>query len=218
MSDDLAQLKARLLEAALVHVPAAGWSERALALALADLGLDRAAGLRAYPRGAAGLLEHFIDEADRRMVEALEARDLGAAPVRERVAAGVRLRLEQLAPTREATRKAVAAQALPSQAGGALGRLYRTVDAIWRAAGDDATDFNFYTKRALLAWVYGATLLFWLDDRSEGCEDTWAFLERRIDEVMAVHKARGRFDQARHRLAPRALRAARRRASRGPSA
>jgi ubiquinone biosynthesis protein COQ9 len=64
--------------------------------------------------------------------------------------------------------------------------LYRTVDAIWYAAGDTATDFNFYTKRGLLAAVYSSTLLYWLDDTSEDSAKTWAFLDRRIAEVMKV--------------------------------
>src|SRR3546814_8607904 len=64
--------------------------------------------------------------------------------------------------------------------------LYRTVDAIWYACGDTATDYNFYTKRALLAGVYSSTLLYWLNDRSEGFAATWAFLDRRIGEVLKV--------------------------------
>ena len=60
---------------------------------------------------------------------------------------------------------------------------------MWRAAGDTATDYNFYTKRALLAGVHASTLLYWLDDRSAGTAATWAFLERRIADVMRVPKA-----------------------------
>ena len=74
----------------------------------------------------------------------------------------------------------------------ALKLLYRTVDAIWYAAGDNATDFNFYTKRALLAGVYSSTVLYWLNDKSAGCADSWSFLDRRIDEVMQVPKLLGR--------------------------
>ena len=65
---------------------------------------------------------------------------------------------------------------------------YKTVDAIWRICGDRATDFNFYTKRGLLAGVYASTLLFWLDDHSENCAATWAFLDRRIANVIDFPK------------------------------
>jgi ubiquinone biosynthesis protein COQ9 len=65
---------------------------------------------------------------------------------------------------------------------------------MWSAAGDDARDASYYTKRSLLAAVWTATFLFWLEDRSDDFKDTWAFLERRIDNVMQVGKLRARFD------------------------
>ena len=75
---------------------------------------------------------------------------------------------------------------------GALGprSLYRTVDAIWRAVGDSSADFNFYTKRAILAAVYSAVTLHWLGDETEDFSDTWAFLDRRIEDVMRIEKAK----------------------------
>ena len=74
---------------------------------------------------------------------------------------------------REAVRRALTYLAQPQHGGRGLKCLYRTVDEMWYAAGDRATDFNFYTKRLTLAGVYSATLLFWLDDASEDSEATW---------------------------------------------
>jgi ubiquinone biosynthesis protein COQ9 len=104
----------------------------------------------------------------------------------------VRARLEQLAPHREAVRRALSYLALPQNAALGAKCLYRTVDAIWYAAGDTATDYNFYTKRLLLAGVYSSTVLFWLNDKSEGYAETWAFLDRRIAEVVKLGGALGR--------------------------
>ena len=94
----------------------------------------------------------------------------------------------RLLRSHEATRRALALLSLPFHAGRGLKLLYRTVDAMWYAAGDTSTDFNFYTKRATLAGVYSSTLLYWLSDRSPGGEATWAFLDRRIDDVMKIEK------------------------------
>ena len=58
------------------------------------------------------------------------------------------------------------------------------------------TDFSFYTKRGLLAGVYAATTLYWLDDRSPGGDATEAFLERRLAEVRALPRVRARFARA----------------------
>jgi ubiquinone biosynthesis protein COQ9 len=97
-------------------------------------------------------------------------------------------------------RRALTLEALPQQGPRALKQLYRTVDAIWYAAGDTATDFNFYTKRMLLAGVYAATLLHWLDDKSEGFAATAAFLDRRISDVMKIQQAKGKLGKLVERL------------------
>ena len=47
-------------------------------------------------------------------------------------------------------------------------------------------DFNFYTKRALLAAVVSTTTLYWLDDMTDGCEGSWKFLDRRLADVMNI--------------------------------
>ena len=63
-----------------------------------------------------------------------------------------------------------------------------------RLAGDTATDYNHYSKRAILGSVYGATLAVFLNDDSDDHADTKAFLARRIDGVM-------RFEGWKHRRA-----------------
>lgn len=192
MTDDLMTLRDKIVEAALPHVPFDGWTPRAARRAAADLGLMKADAARAFPYGAADMVAHYSDLADRRMIAELDRRDIGSMKIRERIATAVRVRLEQAAPHREAVRRALAVLALPSNAilGGKC--LYRTVDAMWVAAGDTSTDWNFYSKRSLLAGVYSSTLLCWLDDRSDELSETWAFLDRRIADVMSIPKLTGR--------------------------
>ncbi len=183
---DIETTRRRLLDATLAHVPFDGWTMTALQRAAADLGLESATAVNAFPGGAAELIAFHSAEADRRMLDELEPLDLLAMRVRDRIAAAVRLRLEQNAEHREAIRRALAFLALPQNGPLALKCLYRTVDAIWYAAGDTSTDYNFYTKRLLLSGVYSSTLLFWLNDESDGSAETWAFLSRRLDEVLKV--------------------------------
>ncbi|MEQ8354758.1 MAG: COQ9 family protein [Kiloniellaceae bacterium] len=185
-AETLARQRLRLLEAALRHVPFDGWTWTALDAGARDLALAPGEAARLFPGGPLELVRAFSAEADRRMLTALEGLDLGAMKVRDKIAAGVRLRLEAVAPHREAVRSGLTFFALPPNAAAGLSCLYRTVDAIWYAAGDKATDYNFYTKRALLSGVYSSTLLFWLNDKSEDRAATWAFLDRRIAEVLKV--------------------------------
>ncbi len=184
-----------ILDATLAHVPFDGWTRAALDAGARDAGLDAIAVLRAFPGGAPEAVRFWSTDADRRMLLALEGTDLAAMRTRERVAAAVRARLEAVIVHREALRRALALLALPQHALHAPRLTWRTVDAIWWAAGDKSTDVNFYTKRALLAGVYGATLLFFLEDRSEGCAETWAFLDRRIADALAVPKALAQFGE-----------------------
>jgi ubiquinone biosynthesis protein COQ9 len=198
-SRDLDQRRA-LTAAALAHVPFDGWSMQALNAGAGDLGLADGAAARLFPDGPSEVLSQALDEADQAMLDALKGRDLGTLKIRDRIALAVRLRIEADLPHREAAARAAAYLALPSNHALAARRLYATVDAMWRGIGDTSVDFNFYTKRALLAGVVSSTVLYWLQDQSDGFEETWSFLDRRIGNVMKIQQARGLFERAAQRL------------------
>jgi ubiquinone biosynthesis protein COQ9 len=179
-------------------VPELGWSPRALRRAVgpdADL---------LFPGGAAEMVEAHSDLGDRRMEQAA-LEDAGAET---RVSARVRrlllLRLEQAEAEREAIRRGLSVLSLPGNRLAALRSLARTVDAVWHAAGDQSADASWYSKRAILAGVYSATLLFWLRDESGGSA-TEAFLDRRLAGVARFGRTTG---AARRGLAYAASRAA----------
>ena len=192
--------RARLLEAALDHVAFDGWSETAVRAAAEDTGIPFERALNAFPGGATELIAFHSETADRRMLEALELEPLSEMKVREKAAKAIRLRLEANFRNREAIRTALTALMMPQNAALAARLLYKTVDAIWYAIGDRSTDFNFYTKRGLLAGVYTATLFYWLNDKSEGTAATWTFLDRRIAEVMKVPQVLGKLTKFTERL------------------
>ncbi len=179
----------RILQAALPHIAFDGWSKKALRAGAEDIGLDPAEAVGAFPGRAADMIAHHSRMADRLLAEELAELDLDAMRIRDRIAATVRVRLEANAEHREAIRRAIAILALPVNVGLSMRLTYHTVDTMWRAAGDTATDWNFYTKRILLAGVYVSTVLFWLNDESDGFAETWSFLDRRIADVMKVPQA-----------------------------
>jgi len=184
---DFEKMRERILDGALVHVPFDGWSEASLVGGAKDAGYAPAAALDAFPGGAPDAIAFASERADRAMLAACERQPgLKEMRLRDRVAAAVRFRLEGSLREREAIRRALAYLALPQNAPLGLRLLWRTVDAIWYGAGDSSTDFNYYTKRALLSGVYSATLLYWLNDHSPGSAETWRFLERRLDEALGL--------------------------------
>ncbi len=201
MTDALAdrrELKDRLLEAALLHAAFDGWSRRTLVNAAADAGLDAATARRLFPQGGDSLLAWLDDWADRRMLEALAEQDLNKLPVRRRIGQLVRTRLGLLTPHREAIRRAAAARGMPGNVVGTGRALWHTVDLMWRTAGlggEPGDGFSYYSKRATLAAVLVASFLYWLDDQSEDCAESWAFVDRRIEDVMRIGRARSEVER-----------------------
>lgn len=189
---DLDRTREALLDAALQHVAFDGWSETALLAAARDLKLDPGLVAAAFPSGPADAAKSFSELLDRRMIEAVPAEALAEMRVRDRVSSLLRARLEMVAPHKEAMRRLAAYLSLPQNLALGSRLAWRTCDAIWYAAGDTATDYNWYSKRGLLLGVLGATSLYWLNDRSEDHQATWGFLERRLDDVMRVGGSLGK--------------------------
>jgi ubiquinone biosynthesis protein COQ9 len=194
-----AALKAAVVAAALPRIPFDGFTDAVLGAAIADAGVDTRDAARLFAGGVLDLVEAYSEIADREMEERLASLDLAAMKIRERIATAVKTRIAVLRPHKEAARRAAAFLTLPPHAGRGLTLLYRTVDAIWHAAGDTATDFNFYSKRAILAGVYSATLMRWFTDQGEEEAETDAFLARRIDEVMRFERFKAQWrERAKH--------------------
>lgn len=190
----------QVMAAGLAHVPFDGWSRKAFVNGAKDLGQGTEAVRRAFPGGLRDAADHFADWSDRRMLDALAKLDLDAMRVRDRVMVGVKVRLELNTVHREAIRRLLSFLALPIHARLAVRMTWRTCDHIWHAAGDRAADFNHYTKRALLAPVYTSTILYWLADTSDGFEDTWGYLDRRITDVLKIPMYKAKAQQVIGRL------------------
>ena len=190
----------RLIQAMLPDVAFDGWSYAALRVAAQPLRMPTAEAEALFSGGAPDLVSGFSRWADRRMLDAYEAAPPEAMNTAGRVKRALHLRVEVVAPWREAVRRSLSVLAVPPHAVLATRLVYETVDGIWYAAGDTATDFSFYTKRATLAGVYAASVLYWLEDRSEDFADTRGFIDRRLADVAQFGEARARFETALQRL------------------
>lgn len=185
---DNAALKEAVLKAALGDVAADGFTAKVLERAGEAAGADREALARLFPDGPLSLVEAFSEACDAEMEKRLAKLKLPAMKIRERIRQAVLARIDASRPHKEAARRAAAFLTLPPHAGLGAKLLYRSVDRMWRAVGDTSTDFNFYTKRAILAGVYSSTLMRWFTDDSEGEAATGEFLDRRIENVMQFEK------------------------------
>jgi len=197
MSDSDA--KSELLEAAKAHVPFDGWSEVTFRAAIAESGVPPEVAHAVCPRGAVDLALAFHEAGDQAMLDRLAGANLDDMRFRDRVAAAVRFRLEAV-EDKELVRRGVTLFSLPHNALDGAQAIWRTCDRIWTALGDTSDDVNWYTKRATLSGVYGSTVLYWLGDESEGQARTWAFLDRRIEDVMQFEKFKSKARKVTDRL------------------
>lgn len=165
-----------------------GWGDEARDMAADAAGIDRDIARLAFKDGAVAMIDAWFARIDLAMVEAVPAEQAAAMKIRQRITALVEARLAAVAPNREALRRALTILAMPQNAASGARLGWRTVDAIWAQAGDTATDYNHYTKRATLFAVYGSTIAVFLNDDSEGHADTRAFLARRIEGIMRFEK------------------------------
>lgn len=180
------EIQNKIVQYMLTHVPSQGWSHESLKQAVIQAGFQEKDALRAFNGDINKALLHFIHMIDDQMNEKLEHLDMNSMGIRDRIATAVMVRLELLEPYGTALPKILFYQAYPLRMSQTLQTLAGTVSKMWYAAGDQATDFNYYSKRFLLAGVYTSTLFFWLKDRSSDFSETRAFLYRRIDNVMKI--------------------------------
>ncbi len=186
----LAKERAALLQAAIENVAFDGFTPRAIEEAAKTLKIAPERAALAFPGGPKDLLRAWSEKLDDETRAELEAADISSLKIRERIAKGVQIRIDKMANAKIAARRAAAYLTLPLNAPLGAELAFRTADAIWRGIGDTSADFNYYTKRILLQGVITATLLYWFADETEDMQGTWAFLDRRIENVMSIEKAK----------------------------
>lgn len=165
-----------------------GWGKLAVTAAAEMHGIDGDVAMLAFADGPVDMIDAWFAHIDAEMARALPAETLATMKIRERITALVECRMMLVAPNRESLRRALTILALPQNAPRAVKLGWRAADAMWRLAGDTATDFNHYTKRMTLSAVYASTMAVFLDDDSEDFAESRAFLSRRIDGVMRFEK------------------------------
>ena len=180
--------KTKFLLAALPDVPFDGWTDALMTRTAERLKAGNQKLQDAFPYGVTDLVSFFSEWATEETLKKMKGAKLDKMRVRDRITLGVRTRLEILGPHKQAVAAALSFLALPPRSFTLPKLVWRAADKIWWAAGDTSTDYNHYTKRALLSGVLTSTTLYWLNDTSKNNEQTWSFLDRRIEDVLKIGK------------------------------
>ncbi len=179
----------KILNSALSFVAQDGWTQEAFVQGVKVSGVSLPEAEKLFPLGITDIADAFHQFINEAMQERIAAkRNFAGLHVREKVTFAVRARLEAIEPYREPMHRLLTWSLLPRNIRKSTNYLWQAADTVWIAAGDTSTDYNRYTKRLLLIAVMKSTLSFWLNDTSVDYSATWAFLDRRINDVMRIGK------------------------------
>jgi ubiquinone biosynthesis protein COQ9 len=185
MTDWASETEARVLDAAITLAPQMGWTPQLVERAGRRAGLTLGEVELLLPNGPRDLAALFSRRHDAAAFESLAATDPATHKIRERIRTGVQARLDAAFADEDALRRWAGFLAFPTQLPLAMRLLWETADAIWRWAGDTATDENHYSKRAIVSGILISTLGVRLTQGREAQEKE---LAARIENVMAFEK------------------------------
>lgn len=188
LTSKLEPQRTEILQKLLEQSPFLGWTELNLQNVSRELGYTARITVRAFPNGLRDVINAHADLIDKRMLEATKSITLSELSIRKKISTLILLRMDAMSSHRDAISRLIPLLSTPQYLPTGTRILYRTVDIMWTTAGDTSTDFNYYSKRSLLAGVYCSTLLFWLTDSSKNYMETREFLGRRIANVMSLQK------------------------------
>ena len=192
MDQKTIHIRDKILLAALDDVIFDGWQWHVVEKAAETAGYSADMAFAVFPEKLPDVLKHFSDWADRQMLAVLENVDIDTMRIRDRIRLAVLERLTILEPYKEAVRSASSYWLSPVRKLEGAKVIWDTADKIWIWAGDEATDYNRYTKRGLLAGVITSTTIVWMNDKSANYQKTRDFLDNRIENVLMVGKAVGK--------------------------
>ncbi|HIG08831.1 MAG TPA: COQ9 family protein [Alphaproteobacteria bacterium] len=179
-----------ILNRALIDIENSGFNEKMLLNAAKNCKISEGKLGRLFPEGIFELKQYYFSEIDEQMLQKIKTQNYENIRVRDKIFNGVLIRLELFKKNKTSIKYIFVSES--SNPIKSLKHLWRTSDLIWKSAGDSSTDYNHYTKRLLLSWVYITTLICWFNDKSRNINDTKLFLNRRIDEVLEFGKQSGK--------------------------
>jgi ubiquinone biosynthesis protein COQ9 len=175
----------RVLDAALRLAPLTGWNRRLVAAAAREAGLSAGDAELLLPNGPRDLAALAARRHLERMFARLEGIDPTALKIRERIRVAVDAKVEATVEDGPALRAQAGFYMLPPNMPLAMRLFWESADAIWRWAGDTATDENHYSKRAILAVILATTIPIRM---ASGPGPAREHLAARIEDVMRFEK------------------------------
>jgi ubiquinone biosynthesis protein COQ9 len=187
------KFKDEILKFSLELVPEFGWSEEALEKANKKALKDEE-GANVVFLDVKELVAYFLENTDERMLQELKKTNIEPLKIRQRIRKALVVRFK--INSKEIIKKTMSFLAKPQNADLAFKSLAKTCDEIWKWAGDESTDFNYYTKRALLGSVYSIVVLRYVQKDEMDLEDLSIFIENSLDKVLKIGGLKNKLSEA----------------------
>tara|TARA_Y100000994_G_scaffold207401_1_gene179915 strand:- start:411 stop:1040 length:630 start_codon:yes stop_codon:yes gene_type:complete len=164
-----------------------GWNKNLVNLIAKEKKFSKSQIISLFPEGYKSILEFYISSTDEDMINQCKKLDLIRMKTSDRVCQIIKKRFEINQKEKKIIKKTLLYLTLPQNSKLAANSLYKTVDNIWYIAGDNSTDFNFYTKRAILSVIYTSTIFYWIF-RDKDLDQTEKFLKNQLSKLSKVPK------------------------------
>ena len=187
-SEILKNKRVKILSSAKKHIPFDGWNEKIFSTVANDLKIPIGEIHALFSNNYIDLLKLYLDDSENRMLKDSKKINFSNMKISKKIYEIIVFRIKKNLNNKQLIRKTFIALSHPKNSLLGMSSLYKTIDNIWFVAGDDSSDFNYYTKRLILAGIYTSVLLFWLNDDSKDLKKTENFLKKQLKKTLFIGK------------------------------
>ena len=186
------KLRLKVLKEAKKNISDLGWNKKLLLKTQHDLNFQNDEISALFPNGYYDLLEMYLDEINNKMISESKKINLIRLRVHERIRELIILRLKIMSENKKMISKTFIFLLFPKNYKISLRIIYKTIDEIWFLSGDHSTDFNFYSKRIILASIYSAVMIHFINNND--LDKTIIFLDKQLKKVSKIPKLKNKIN------------------------
>ena len=183
-------LKKNILKEAKKHIIKNGWNENLFNLIAKNRKFNINDIKSLFQEDYTSLLKFYLEELNNGFI--LKAKKLNLKNFRTHIKIRelILLRLNLYQKEKKIIKKTYFSLLLPKHFNISSYALYKTVNEIWFLAGDKSTDFNFYSKRAILSTIYSSVIFHWINN--DDINLTKLFLDKQLLRVSKIPIVKGK--------------------------
>ena len=128
-----------------------------------------------FPEGNNDLIKFALDQLNIDLENYCKKLDLIRLPIHKRIRKILLSKILLMKKYKIFYKKIFFSLLIPKKQLSLTSQLYKSVDQMWFIAGDTSVDFNFYSKRIILAGIYSRVILFFFNNNDQST------LEKNLD-------------------------------------